>query len=265
MAPHNLVAVAQRQLFRLILAVATLQGPAVADELESIGVEGGFFLFSEQEASWSQGTLEGARTSLRLGYGIETPQLNVALEAGPRFINGVMNTDSRTDWSLRAEAAWVPEGTSFEIYGEYAPALSTEKGNYGLQQEAKWGLLVPLSTSSQPRFDLGQGFADAAGYYVKVEQEGAWSVGGSQEFLWTSPRLGYGLTSGPLSFDIELGPSFRWSDSQSPHTDGAGLLDARYSTSERWELFLQYEPRYRFQAEQRGLAQILRGGLTFSF
>ena len=38
-----------------------------------------------------------------------------------------MNTDSRTDWSLRAEAAWVPEGTSFEIYGEYAPALSTEK------------------------------------------------------------------------------------------------------------------------------------------
>ena len=62
MAPHNLVAVAQRQLFRLILAVATLHGPAVADELENIGVEGGFFLFSEQEASWSQGTLEGART-----------------------------------------------------------------------------------------------------------------------------------------------------------------------------------------------------------
>ena len=63
MAPHNLVAVAQRQLFRLILAVATLHGPAVVDELESIGVEGGFFLFSEQEASWTQGTLEGARTS----------------------------------------------------------------------------------------------------------------------------------------------------------------------------------------------------------
>ena len=80
MAPHNLVAVAQRQLFRLILGVAALHGPAVADELESIGVEGGFFLFSEQEASWTQSTLEGARTSLRLGYGIETPQLNVALK-----------------------------------------------------------------------------------------------------------------------------------------------------------------------------------------
>ena len=246
-------------------AAATLHGSAKAEENQNARIDGDFFFFSEQEAGWSHGTLEGARTSLRLGYGIETPQLNIALEAGPRFINGVINTDNRTDWSLRAEAAWVPQGTSIEIYGEYAPALSTEKGNYGLQQEAKWGLLIPLNASSDPEFDVGQGFAAASGYYFKVEQEGAWSVGGSQEFLWTSPRLGYGLTSGPIALDVELGPSFRWSDVQSPHTDAAGLIDFRYSTSERWELFLQYEPRYRFQAEERGLAQISRGGLVFSF
>ena len=243
---------------------ATLHGSAKADELQSAGVEGGFFLFSEQEAAWTQSTPEAARTSLRLGYGIETPQFNVGVEAGPRFINGV-NAVNRTDWSLMLEGAWVPKGTSFEIYGEYAPAWETKAGNEGLQQEAKWGLLIPLSASNEPEFDIGQGFAAASGYYLKVEQEGTWSVGGRQEYLWTSPRLGYGLSTGPLTLDVEAGPSFRWSDAQSPHTDAAGRIDVRYSNSELWELYLQYEPRYRFQAEQPGLVQILRGGLVFSF
>ena len=264
MAPHDLFDVAQGQLFHLILAAAILHGSAMADQLESVGVEGGLFLFSEQEASWSQGTPESARTSLRLGYGIETPQFNLGFEAGPRFINGV-NAVNRTDWSLLLEGAWVPKGTSLELYGEYAPAWETKAGNEGLQQEAKWGLLIPLSASSNPTFDIGQGFAAASGVYLKVEQEGTWSVGGSQEFLWTSPRLGYGLSTGPLTLDIEAGPSFRWSDAQSPHTDAAGLIDVRYSTSQRWELYMQYEPRYRFQAEQPGLIQLLRGGLVFSF
>ena len=243
---------------------ATLQGAAKADELQSSGVEGGFFLFSEQEAAWTQSTPEAARTSLRLGYGIETPEFNLGFEAGPRFINGV-NAINRTDWSLMLEGAWVPEGTSLEIYGEYAPAWETKAGNEGLQQEAKWGILIPLSASSEPEFDVGQVFAAASGYYLKVEQEGTWSVGGRQEYLWTSPRLGYGLSTGPLTLDVEAGPSFRWSDAQSPHTDAAGLIDVRYSTSELWELYLQYEPRYRFQAERPGFVQILRGGLVFSF
>ena len=257
----------QRALSCCVLAAATaatLHGSAKADELQSTGVEGGFFLFSEQEAAWTQSTPEAARTSVRLGYGIQTPQFNVGFEAGPRFINGV-NAVNRTDWSLMLEGAWVPKGTSLEIYGEYAPAWVTETGNEGLQQEAKWGFLIPLSGSSEPEFDIGQGFAAASGYYLKVEQEGAWSVGGSQEFLWTSPRLGYGFSAGPLTLDVEGGPSFRWNDAQSPHTDAAGLIDVVFSTNERWELFLQYEPRYRFQAEQPGLVQILRGGLVFNF
>ena len=257
----------QRALSCCVLAAAaatTLHGSAKADELQSAGVEGGFFLFSEQEAGWVQSTPEAARTSVRLGYGIETPQFNVGVEAGPRFINGV-NAVNRTDWSMMLEGAWVPKGTSFEIYGEYAPAWVTETGNEGLQQEAKWGFLIPLSGSSEPEFDIGQGFSSASGSYLKVEQEGAWSVGGSQEFLWTSPRLGYGFSAGPLTLDVEAGPSFRWSDAQSPHTDAAGLIDVVFSTNERWELFLQYEPRYRFQAEQPGLVQILRGGLVFNF
>jgi hypothetical protein len=248
----------------LSASAAAIPSTAWADELQSTGIEGGFFLFSEQEAGWVQSTPEAARTSIRLGYGIETPQFNLGFEAGPRFINGV-NAVNRTDWSLMLEGAWVPKRTSLEIYGEYAPAWETKAGNEGLQQEAKWGLLIPLSASSEPEFDIGQGFAAASGYYLKVEQEGLWSVGGSQEYLWTRPRLGYGLSEGALSMDVEAGPSFRWSDAQSPHTDAAGLIDVRYSTNERWELYVQYEPRYRFQAEQPGLIQILRGGLVFSF
>ena len=257
----------QRALSCCVLAAAaatTLHGSAKADELQSTGIEGGFFLFSEQEAAWTQSTPEAARTSVRLGYGIESQELNLSLQAGPRFINGV-NAVNRTDWSLMLEGAWVPKGTSLEIYGEYAPAWETKAGNEGLQQEAKWGLLIPLSASSEPEFDIGQGFAAASGYYLKVEQEGLWSVGGRQEYLWTRPRLGYGLSEGALSMDVEAGPSFRWSDAQSPHTDAAGLIDVRYSTNERWDLYVQYEPRYRFQAEQPGLIQILRGGLVFSF
>ena len=250
--------------FALSASAVVIPSTVWADELQSVGIEGGFFLLAEQEAGWVQSTPEAARTSLRLGYGVETPQFNLGFEAGPRFINGV-NAVNRTDWSLLLEGAWVPKGTSLELYGEYAPAWETKPGNEGLQQEAKWGLLIPLSGSSEPEFDIGQGFAAASGYYLKVEQEGAWSVGGSQEFLWTSPRLGYGLSGGPLTLDVEAGPSFRWSDAQSPHTDAAGLVDVRYSTSQRCELYLQYEPRYRFQAEQPGLVQILRGGLVFSF
>ena len=97
-------------------AATTLHGSAKADELQSAGVEGGFFLFSEQEAAWTKSTPEGARTSLRLGYAIETPQFNLGFEAGPRFINGV-NAVNRTDWSLLLEGAWVPKGTSLELYG----------------------------------------------------------------------------------------------------------------------------------------------------
>ena len=248
----------------LTTSAAAIPSTVWADELQRVGIEGGFFVYSEQEALWIKGTPEAARTSVRLGYGIESQQLNLSFQAGPRFINGV-NAVTRTDWSLMLEGAWVPEGTSLEIYGEYAPAWETKAGKEGLQQEAKWGLLIPLTSSSNPEFDIGQGFATASGYYLKVEQEGLWSVGGRQEYLWTRPRLGYGLSRGPLTLDIEAGPSFRWSDAQSPHTDAAGLIDLRYSTNERWELFLQYEPRYRFQAEQPGLVQILRGGLVFSF
>ena len=62
----------QRALSCCVLAAATaatLHGSAKADELQSTGVEGSFFLFSEQEAAWTQSTPEAARTSVRLGYG----------------------------------------------------------------------------------------------------------------------------------------------------------------------------------------------------
>ena len=70
----------QRILSSCALAAAaatTLHGSAKADELQTVGIEGGFFLFSEQEAGWVQSTPEAARTSVRLGYGIEARQFNV--------------------------------------------------------------------------------------------------------------------------------------------------------------------------------------------
>ena len=95
-----------RAFWRLALSAsaAAIPSTAWADELQSVGIEGGFFLFSEQEAAWTQSTPEAARTSVRLGYGIESQGLNLSLQAGPRFINGV-NAINRTDWSLMLEGA----------------------------------------------------------------------------------------------------------------------------------------------------------------
>ena len=257
----------QRALSCCVLAAATaatLHGSAKADELQSTGVEGGFFLFSEQEAAWTQSTPEAARTSVRLGYGIQTPQFNVGFEAGHRFINGV-NAVNRTDWSLMLEGAWVPKGTSLEIYGEYAPAWVTETGNEGLQQEAKWGLLIPLSGSANQSLISAKGLPLPLATTSKLNKKGRGRLAAAKNSF--GPVHGWAM-AWQDSVEVALekqGQATDWSDAQSPHTDAAGLIDVVFSTNERWELFLQYEPRYRFQAEQPGLVQILKAGLVFNF
>ncbi len=248
----------------LLATTSAFAVPANAQELETTGISDGFYLYTEQEVGWLKGDAEAAVTSARLGYAVEGPQLTIGFELGPRFIS-TFDLQNRTDWSAKLEGAWVPENTPFEIYGEYEPALSTETDNSGLYQTAKWGLVIPLSPSSQPQFDVGQGFADASDVYLKIEQEGAWSVGGHQELILASPRLGYGLEIEQVAFALEAGPSFRWSDNRSPHTDLAGKVDFRISPTDHYELFVEYEPTYIFQAEQPGLVQILRGGLVFNF
>ena len=176
-----------------MLAITSIFGfSANAEELETTGISEGFYLFTEQEVGWFKGDAEAAVTSARLGYAVESPQLTVGFELGPRYIS-TFDWQNRTDWSAKLEGAWVPENTSFEIYGEYEPALSTETDNNGFYQTAKWGLVIPLTSASQPQFDIGQGFADASDFYIKLEQQGGWAVGGHQEFILTSPRVGYGL------------------------------------------------------------------------
>ena len=248
----------------LLSTTSAFAVPANAQELETTGISDGFYLFTEQEIGWFKGDAEAAVTSARLGYAVEGPQLTVGFELGPRYIS-TFDWQNRTDWSAKLEGAWVPESTSFEIYGEYEPALSTETDNSGFYQTAKWGLVIPLTSASQPQFDIGQGFADASDFYIKLEQQGGWAVGGHQEFILTSPRLGYGLELNQVEIALEAGPSFRWSDRTSPHTDIATKFDLRFSPTERYEIFMEYEPTYIFQADQTGLIQILKAGLAFNF
>ena len=80
----------------LTTSAAAIPSTVWADELQRVGIEGGFFVYSEQEALWIKGTPEAARTSVRLGYGIESQQRNLSFQAGPRFNNGV-NDANRTD------------------------------------------------------------------------------------------------------------------------------------------------------------------------
>ena len=248
----------------LLATTSTFPIPGNAQELETTGISDGFYLFTEQEVGWFKGDAEAAVTSARLGYAVEGPQLTVGFELGPRYIS-TFDLQNRTDWSAKLEGAWVPENTSLEIYGEYEPALSTETDNSGFYQTAKWGLVIPLTSTSQPQFDIGQGFADASDFYIKLEQQGGWAVGGQQEFILTSPRLGYGLELNQVALALEAGPSLRWSDRTSPHTDFAAKFDLRFSPTERYELFMEYEPTYIFQADQPGLIQILKAGLVFNF
>ena len=254
-----------RALGLLLLATTSAFGSSAnAEELETTGISDGFYLFTEQEVGWFKGDAEAAVTSARLGYAVEGPQLTLGFELGPRYIS-TFDWQNRTDWSAKLEGAWVPENTSFEIYGEYEPALSTETDNSGFYQTAKWGLVIPLTSASQPQFDIGQGFADASDFYIKLEQQGGWAVGGHQEFILANPRLGYGLELNQVAIALEAGPSLRWSDRTSPHTDLAAKFDLRFSPTDRYELFMEYEPTYIFQAEQPGLLQILKAGLVFSF
>ena len=254
-----------RALGLLLLATTSAFAiPGSAQELETTGITDGFYLFTEQEVGWFKGDAEAAVTSARLGYAVEGPQLTVGFELGPRYIS-TFDLQNRTDWSAKLEGAWVPENTSFEIYGEYEPALSTETDNSGFYQTAKWGLVIPLTSASQPQFDIGQGFADASDFYIKLEQQGGWAVGGHQEFILTSPRLGYGLESNQIALALEAGPSLRWSDRTSPHTDLAAKFDLRFSPTDYYEIFVEYEPTYIFQADQPGLVQILKAGLVFNF
>ena len=139
----------------LLTSTALFAVGARADELVNSGVSGGFFVFTEQEVGWFKGDAEAAVTSARLGYAVEGPQLSLGIEAGPRYISQ-FNLNNRTDWSAKLEGAWVPKQSSLEFYGEYEPAISTEVGNRGLYQTATWGLVIPLSPSNQPQFDVAK-------------------------------------------------------------------------------------------------------------
>ena len=254
-----------RFLARIVLSASVLLPTvAAAEGVEDSQVEAGFFLFSEQEGSWSGGRPGDATTSLRLGYGQVRSGFSWAAEAGTRIITG-FDLEQRTDWSAKLEGAWVPKGSKLEFFGEYEPALSTETGNQGLYQTAKAGLVIPLLESGTPRFDLRQDFADASGVYLKLEQEGDWAVGGHQEQIQSSPRLGYAFEAGQVAMAFEVGPGFAWTDNTSPDTNLLGKLDISVTPSERWELFLEYEPTYIFDAGNNGLEHVLRGGVIVSF
>lgn len=249
-----------------ILLIGSILLPVVAsaDEIDGENFREGFFLFSEQDGRWDEGQPAEAWTSLRLGYGQEQSQFSWAAEAGARIITG-FDVEQRTDWSAKLEAAWVPEGSKLEFYGEYEPALSTENGNEGFYQAAKAGLVIPLLESGSPRFDLLQGFADASGIYLKLEQDGEWAVGGHQEQIQASPRLGYGFEAGQMTMAFEIGPGFAWSDSTTPQTNLLGKVDFSINPSEHWELFMEYEPTYIFVNTSQGLEHVLKGGVVFSF
>ena len=122
------------------------------DELQRVGLKGAFLVYSEQEASgWIKGTLEAARTSVRLGYGIESPQLNRGLRSRAQVHQWRLNGDRiAPTGALKLEGAWVPEGTSLEIYGEYAPALSTKANNNGITARSKMGTFDPPNQLEQP-------------------------------------------------------------------------------------------------------------------
>ena len=248
----------------LLIGSALLPLVASADEINEENFSEGFFLFSEQEGSWDQGKPTEAWTSLRLGYGQEQAQFSWAAEVGARIITG-FDVEQRTDWSAKLEAAWVPEGSKLEFYGEYEPAISTESGREGLYQAGKAGLVIPLLESGSARFDLLQGFADASGIYLKLEQDGEWAVGGHQEQIQASPRLGYGFEAGQMAMAFEIGPGFAWSSSTNPQTNLLGKVDFSVTPSERWELFMEYEPTYIFVNTSQGLEHVLKGGVVFSF
>ena len=254
-----------RFLAPILLSASVLMPMAAAAEGgDDSHVEDGFFLFSEQAGSWSGGRGREATTSLRLGYGQERADFSWAAEAGARFITG-FDFEQRTDWSAKLEAAWVPKGSKLEFYGEYEPALSTENGNQGFYQAAKAGLVIPLLESGTPRFDLFQGFADASGVYLKLEQDGAWAVGGHQEQIRASPRLGYAFEAGQAAVAFEVGPGFAWTETSSPDTNLLGKLDVSVTPSDRWELFLEYEPTYIFDDGSNGLEHVLKGGVIVNF
>jgi len=228
-------------------------------EHEEIPLPPGFFVNVEQSGAWIGGGPAEAWTTPRLGWRQPGEAIDWSLQLGPRFVGA-----ERTDWSAKVDLAWRP-APALEVYGEWEPAISTASGDQGLYQEAKAGVVMRFG-SGPVNFDDVQDFAGIArGLYLKVEQQGAWGVGGRQEVMSASPRLGWGFEKAPVNLALEAGPGFLFSGNGQQRTDLLGKVDLGIGLDDRWELYLEYEPSVGFVGEERGWLHRLKGGVVFSF
>jgi hypothetical protein len=243
----------------LIVGLALAAPTGLRAEESEPALRPGFFVNAEQSGAWTGLGIDPTWTTPRLGYRQPGDTLDWSVQLGPRFVGA-----ERTDWTAKLEMAWRPAG-ALELYGEWEPAISTARGDSGLYQEAKAGVVINLG-SGPVNFDDVQDFASVArGLYLKVEQQGAWGVGGRQELVSASPRLGWAFEKAPVSLAVEAGPGFLFSGSGDQRTDLLGKVDLGISLSDRWELYLEYEPSVGFVAEERGWVHRLKGGVVFAF
>lgn len=241
----------------IVAGVLLLPTAGLCDEEPSL--RPGFFATVEQSGAWVGGGPAEAWTTPRLGVRQPGDAFDWSLQLGPRFVGA-----ERTDWSAKLEMAWRP-AESLELYGEWEPAISTASGDQGLYQEAKAGVVFRLG-SGPVSFDDVQDFASAArGLYLKVEQQGAWGVGGRQEVVGASPRLGWASEKAPLSLSVEAGPGFLFPGSGRQRTDLQGKVDLSLDLGDRWELYLEYEPSVGWLPEERGWVHRLKGGVVMAF
>ena len=77
--------------------------------------------------------------------------------------------------------------------------------------------------------------------------------------------MGYAFEAGQAAVAFEVGPGFAWTETSSPDTNLLGKLDVSVTPSDRWELFLEYEPTYIFDDGNNGLEHVLKGGVIVSF
>lgn len=248
-----------RAVLARLVAAGVLLLPTAGLCEEEPSLRPGFFATVEQSGAWVGGGPAEAWTTPRLGVRQPGDAFDWSLQLGPRFVGA-----ERTDWSAKLELAWRPT-QALELYGEWEPAISTARGDQGLYQEAKAGVVVRLG-SGPVNFDDVQDFASVArGLYFKVEQQGAWGVGGRQEVVSASPRLGWAIEKAPVSLAVEAGPGFLFPGDGRQRTDLLGKVDLGIGLNDRWELYMEYEPSVGFVAEERGWLHRLKGGVALTF
>jgi len=248
-----------------MIRIARLALVLIAVLLESVphrafaGPHGSWFLNIRENGLWNSDGPGPGLTSARLGYRRSGPSLDWSLQAGPRFLGA-----DRADWVGSIEAAWRPS-PSLELYGEWEPLLLTGGGQRGLAQEARVGTVVSLG-KGPVRFDAVQDVATAVrGLYLKAEHRGAWGVGGQQQLMSASPRLGWSLEQDAVSLSVEAGPGFVIADEEALRTDLFGEMDLTIRLNPTWKLYAEYRPSVGFVAGEQGWVHRLKGGLVMAF